>query len=75
MALADAKLYEDKAGLATRLINALKAEYDRWKESISIQDKKLEVANGDVLMASAFISYVGPFSKNFRINIMDKFCK
>jgi len=58
-AIAEAKVYEDKANLAERLINALKAEYDRWKDSITIQEAKLQVVFGDVLLSSAFISYVG----------------
>jgi len=62
-ALAEAKVFEDKANLATRLINALKAEYDRWKDSIQVQERKLIVVAGDVLLSSAFISYIGPFSK------------
>lgn len=55
-ALAEAKVFEDKAGLAERLINALKAEYDRWKESIIIQQGRLNVASGDVMLSAAFIS-------------------
>lgn len=54
--MAEAKIYEDKASLATRLINALKAEYDRWKDSIGVQERKLIVVCGDVLLSSAFIS-------------------
>lgn len=55
-ALAEAKVFEDKAALAERLINALKAEYDRWKESIIVQQNRLNVASGDVMLAAAFIS-------------------
>lgn len=55
-ALAEAKVFEDKANLAERLINALKAEYERWKESIVIQEKRLEVCSGDVMLSAAFIS-------------------
>lgn len=74
-ALAEAKVFEDKANLAERLINALKAEYDRWKESIIVQQNRLNVASGDVMLSAAFISYIGPFSKTHRINIMTNFLK
>lgn len=30
---------------------------------------------GDVLMSSAFVSYVGPFNKPFRVKIMADFAK
>jgi dynein heavy chain 1 len=55
-AMAEAKKYEDKSNMATRLINALKAEYDRWKDSIAVQESKLVVVCGDVLLSAAFIS-------------------
>ena len=39
-------------------------------------DAKINVIVGDVLIASAFVSYVGPFNKYFRDMIInDKFMK
>jgi chromosome segregation ATPase len=55
-ALKEAKIFQDKASLASRLVNALKSEYERWKESIIVQKEKLEVVSGDVLLSAAFIS-------------------
>ena len=57
---------ERKLGLATRLMNALGAEQERWAQSIIDLGELLEVIIGDVLLASAFVSYVGPFNKQFR---------
>jgi dynein heavy chain len=54
---------EMKLNLASRLLNALGAEKDRWAQSIIDLDANLEVIIGDVLLASAFVSYVGPFNK------------
>jgi dynein heavy chain len=52
--------------LAQRLIAALGSENERWAQSIVLLDSNLKVIVGDVLMASAFISYAGPFNKSFR---------
>lgn len=39
-------------------------------------DEAIKVIIGDVLIASAFVSYAGPFNKNFRdIMIRDEFMK
>lgn len=51
-------------------MNALGSESVRWAQSIVDLDASLEVLIGDVLMASAFVSYVGPFNKKFRVEIM-----
>jgi dynein heavy chain len=39
---------------------------DRWQQSIIDCGETLKVIIGDVLLASAFVSYVGPFNKKFR---------
>jgi len=62
--------------LATRLTTSLASENDRWAEGIIKLEADLGVIVGDVLLASGFVSYVGPFSKAFRDKIMgDKFIK
>lgn len=67
---------EKKLSLATRLVNALGAEGERWAASIILTKAQLEVVMGDVLMASAFVSYIGPFNMQYRIAIMkEKFAK
>jgi len=51
---------------AQRLVNALGSESERWNQAIVDLGEKLIVITGDVLLASAFVSYVGPFNKKFR---------
>mmetsp|Transcript_7681 Transcript_7681/g.7100 ORF Transcript_7681/g.7100 Transcript_7681/m.7100 type:complete len:134 (+) Transcript_7681:1534-1935(+) len=55
-----------RMNLAQRLVNALGSESVRWSQSIVELGEKLSVVIGDVLLASAFVSYVGPFNKKFR---------
>jgi dynein heavy chain len=59
-----------KLDLAQRLTNALAAENVRWAENILTMEADKELLTGDVLLASAFISYVGPFTKTFRDKLM-----
>jgi dynein heavy chain, axonemal len=58
--------------LAQRLVNALGSESERWSASILTLADNLKVIIGDVLLASAFVSYVGPFNKAFRDKIINK---
>lgn len=51
---------------AQRLVNALGSESERWSQAIIDLGEKIIVITGDVLLASAFVSYVGPFNKKFR---------
>ena len=61
-----------KLGLATRLTAALASENDRWGINVVKMREDAELLMGDVLLASAFISYIGPFTKPFRQTLMDE---
>ena len=57
--------------LANRLVGGLASENVRWADSVStfkIQEKTLP---GDILLVTAFISYVGCFTKQYRLDLMD----
>jgi dynein heavy chain len=49
----------------------LYSEKDRWGLGIEEFGAKLEVLIGDALISSAFVSYVGPFSKMFRDELVN----
>ncbi|KAL9650835.1 hypothetical protein ABK040_001885 [Willaertia magna] len=66
------KKTEDKLDLAQRLVNGLKDEKIRWDESIGQLKEKEKTVIGDVLLASAFLSYVGPFTKKYRQNLVEE---
>jgi dynein heavy chain, axonemal len=58
------------------LVSALGSENERWANAIVhiLEEQKLVI--GDVLLASAFISYTGPFSKKNRKHMIhDLFTK
>ena len=55
---------------ATALIDGLAGERHRWSEdSKKFADQKLKLV-GDCALACAFISYCGPFNKDFRDDLM-----
>eukprot|EP00516_Mucochytrium_quahogii_P000925 CAMPEP_0203746968 /NCGR_PEP_ID=MMETSP0098-20131031/2236_1 /ASSEMBLY_ACC=CAM_ASM_000208 /TAXON_ID=96639 /ORGANISM=" , Strain NY0313808BC1" /LENGTH=4160 /DNA_ID=CAMNT_0050635227 /DNA_START=190 /DNA_END=12669 /DNA_ORIENTATION=+ len=59
-----------KLDLAQRLITALASENVRWGSNIEEFEEKYASLTGDVLVASAFISYIGPFSKEYREKLL-----
>ena len=61
-----------KLELANRLTNALADENVRWAAGIVQLDAAKELLVGDVLLASAFISYIGPFTKKYRDELVNK---
>ena len=66
---------ETKLNLAQRLTTALSSENERWADNVQILRDDAKLLIGDVLVASAFISYVGPFTKHFRSHLMKNvFC-
>ena len=64
-----------KLNLSQRLTTALSSENKSWGKSVLILRQDAKLLTGDVLIANAFISYVGPFTKPFRIQLMDKVFK
>ncbi|KAL8008331.1 putative AAA+ ATPase domain, dynein heavy chain region D6 P-loop domain, immunoglobulin-like protein [Plasmopara halstedii] len=61
-----------KMKLAGTLTNDLSSENDRWGINVLQLQKEKELLVGDVLLASAFISYIGPFTKPFRDELITK---
>ena len=57
--------------LANRLVGGLSSEKIRWTEAVSsfrTQEKSLP---GNILLVTAFISYVGCFTKQYRLDLME----
>eukprot|EP00820_Chromera_velia_P017919 Cvel_27114.t1-p1 / transcript=Cvel_27114.t1 / gene=Cvel_27114 / organism=Chromera_velia_CCMP2878 / gene_product=Dynein alpha chain, flagellar outer arm, putative / transcript_product=Dynein alpha chain, flagellar outer arm, putative / location=Cvel_scaffold3327:4083-17851(-) / protein_length=1557 / sequence_SO=supercontig / SO=protein_coding / is_pseudo=false len=71
--VAEAEKCEQKLSLAQRLVTALGSENVRWAAAIDTFTEQLRVMAGDVLMASAFVSYVGVFTKKYRDGLMVEF--
>ena len=62
----DAALTQRKMDSATALISALAGEEVRWTEQSKQFDLQIQRLTGDCAMASSFVSYLGPFNKEFR---------
>ncbi|XP_054832302.1 dynein axonemal heavy chain 9-like [Eublepharis macularius] len=61
--------------LANRLVGGLASENVRWAESV--KDFKIQESAlcGDVLLITAFVSYLGYFTKKYRQDLMDSVWK
>ena len=69
-AIASAEKTQRKADMATRLVNGLADENVRWTESVKSFDQQEAQFVGDVLVASAFVSYIGAFNAKFRNDLV-----
>ncbi|XP_043925655.1 dynein axonemal heavy chain 17-like [Protopterus annectens] len=58
--------------LANRLVGGLASEKIRWSESVANFKNQEKTLSGDVLLISAFVSYVGYFTKKYRTQLMEK---
>ncbi|MCQ2818153.1 MAG: hypothetical protein MJ252_12880, partial [archaeon] len=72
-AVDDETMYRNQLNLARRFTNALGSSSERWKLNIEEYNANLQVIIGDIILASAFVSYVGPFPKKYREKIMTQF--
>ncbi|EPY29285.1 hypothetical protein STCU_04632 [Strigomonas culicis] len=59
-----------KINLAQRLVSGLADESVRWGATIEDLKKAATLLIGDVLLSASFVSYIGPFSKSFREQIV-----
>lgn len=57
--------------LANRLVGGLASENVRWAESIKEYRVNEKTLPGDTLMITAFVSYVGCFTKRYRTELLD----
>ena len=56
----------ERLGLAKRLVGGLASENERWGHDIEQLKQSDVMLVGDVLLASAFVSYIGAFNSEFR---------
>ncbi|EGI59469.1 Dynein beta chain, ciliary [Acromyrmex echinatior] len=78
VALAEKQKCQDEADatafvidLANRLINGLASENVRWAETIQLLKESGITLPGNVLLITAFMSYMGCFTKKYRIDLMN----
>ncbi|XP_047352693.1 dynein beta chain, ciliary-like [Vespa velutina] len=78
VALAEKQKCQDEADatsltidLANRLVNGLASEKIRWTETLKILRTSGITIPGDVLLVTAFISYMGGFTRKYRIDLLN----
>ena len=57
--------------LANRLINGLASENVRWSKSVETLKQQEKTLVGDVLMVASFISYLGYFTRPYRVELLE----
>ncbi|XP_054000578.1 dynein beta chain, ciliary-like [Hylaeus anthracinus] len=78
-ALAEKQKCQDEADataltidLANRLVNGLASEKIRWTETVqTLKDSGVTVP-GDILLVTAFLSYMGCFTRKYRTDLMNE---
>nr|XP_046254731.1 dynein axonemal heavy chain 11 isoform X1 [Scatophagus argus] len=56
--------------LANRLVKGLESEKERWSQAVVQYQKQQKTLCGDVLITSAFVSYMGYFTRQYRVDLL-----
>ncbi|KAJ9446655.1 Dynein-1-beta heavy chain [Diplonema papillatum] len=70
--LRDVQMTEVKLERAAKLIDGLAGEKKNWQETVQLMEQKECTLIGDVLCASGQVSYAGPFTAQFRQELLDQ---
>jgi dynein heavy chain len=67
---ADMEMATTRLGRAEKLVGGLGAEAVRWESAQAILNDAIKFLIGDVIVASGFIAYIGPFTSTFREEVV-----
>ncbi|XP_076016721.1 dynein axonemal heavy chain 11 [Genypterus blacodes] len=56
--------------LANRLVKGLESEKERWAQAVIQYEKQQKTLCGDVLLTAAFVSYLGYFTRQYRMELL-----
>lgn len=70
-----AELLRLKLERAFILVENLSGEKIRWTNTVTTLDQDFDCLPGDCLLATAFISYLGPFVSQYRESLIDIWLK
>lgn len=65
-----AELLKLKLERAATLVDCLAGERQRWDQTVKVLDLKYTFLPGDCLLATAFVSYTGPFVSAYRDDLI-----
>jgi len=66
------ELTEARLVRAEKLVSGLSSEQVRWKSTAEILEEDMTNLVGNMILSSGYISYLGPFTLKYRIEILDK---
>ena len=67
--MGEANKLQQNLDLAERLVSGHAEENVRWQRNVAAFKEEKLLLIGNVLVSSAFVSYIGPFSSGFRIQL------